>query len=288
MYAHLRKLQEIADANNGTRAEGTPGYDASVDYVAQTLRDKGFDVQTPEFERLGVDAAGQPDTHRGRPRLPRRPGFAADHHPGGGLSAVTLRPAEAAGCAAADYGDEDDEGRHRRRRRHRMLGRRQAERRRRRGRRRAARGQRPRHRRAPAGLFTPGYYQQLKVPVGVIDNDADAALRRTDAPVLLTLDAKAAMVKSRNVVAQTKTGDTHNVVMAGAHLDTVARSPGINDNGTGVAARAGNRRGAWARSRRSPTPSGSGSGVPRRRCWRGRRSMSRAWTVTSSTTSRCT
>ena len=70
----------------------------------------------------------------------------------------------------------------------------------------------------------------------MIDNDADAALRRTDAPVRLTLDAKAAMVKSRNVVAQTKTGDTHNVVVAGAHLDTVAKSPGINDNGTGVAA----------------------------------------------------
>jgi Zn-dependent M28 family amino/carboxypeptidase len=53
---------------------------------------------------------------------------------------------------------------------------------------------------------------------------------------VLTLDAKAAMVKSRNVVAQTKTGDTHNVVMAGAHLDTVSGSPGIDDNGTGVAA----------------------------------------------------
>ena len=70
----------------------------------------------------------------------------------------------------------------------------------------------------------------------MIDADADAALRRTNAPVLLTLDAKAAMVKSRNVVAQTKTGDTHNVVVAGAHLDSVAKSPGINDNGTGVAA----------------------------------------------------
>ncbi len=44
------------------------------------------------------------------------------------------------------------------------------------------------------------------------------------------------MVKSRNVVAQTKTGDTHNVVVAGAHLDSFAKSPGINDNGTGVAA----------------------------------------------------
>ena len=50
MMAHLKKLQEIADAHDGTRAMGTPGYQASVDYVANTLRDKGFDVQTPEFE----------------------------------------------------------------------------------------------------------------------------------------------------------------------------------------------------------------------------------------------
>src|SRR5689334_5111047 len=50
MMRHLNKLQEIADANKGNRALGTPGYDASVDYVAKTLRDKGFDVQTPEFQ----------------------------------------------------------------------------------------------------------------------------------------------------------------------------------------------------------------------------------------------
>ena len=29
---------------------------------------------------------------------------------------------------------------------------------------------------SPAGLFTPGYYQQLAVPVGVIGTDANAAL----------------------------------------------------------------------------------------------------------------
>ncbi|MGV0803645.1 M28 family peptidase, partial [Mycolicibacterium elephantis] len=40
----------------------------------------------------------------------------------------------------------------------------------------------------------------------------------------------------RNVLAQTKTGDTSNVVMAGAHLDSSAASPGVNDNGSGVAA----------------------------------------------------
>lgn len=41
MMGHLAKLQEIADANGGTRAVGTPGYDASVNYVAETLRARG-------------------------------------------------------------------------------------------------------------------------------------------------------------------------------------------------------------------------------------------------------
>jgi aminopeptidase S len=40
----------------------------------------------------------------------------------------------------------------------------------------------------------------------------------------------------RNVIAETKTGDPDDVVMAGAHLDTVEESPGMNDNGSGSAA----------------------------------------------------
>jgi Zn-dependent M28 family amino/carboxypeptidase len=50
------------------------------------------------------------------------------------------------------------------------------------------------------------------------------------------LDGKPVMKKSRNVVAQTKTGDAKNVVVAGAQLDSAARTPGVNDNGSGVAA----------------------------------------------------
>jgi Zn-dependent M28 family amino/carboxypeptidase len=38
------------------------------------------------------------------------------------------------------------------------------------------------------------------------------------------------------VIAETQTGRKNNVVMAGAHLDSVAAGPGINDNGTGSAA----------------------------------------------------
>ena len=148
MYVHLRKLQEIADANNGSRAEGTPGYDASVDYVAQTLRDKGFDVQTPGVRAARRGVAGKADAHRVRPRLPRRPGVAADADPGRRVERRHAAPAEACGLCRRRLRDEEDDGRHRRRRRHRLLGRRQAEHRRRRGRRRASRRQRSRRERA--------------------------------------------------------------------------------------------------------------------------------------------
>jgi Zn-dependent M28 family amino/carboxypeptidase len=236
MYTHLRKLQEIADANDRTRADGTPGYQASVDYVAQALRDKGFDVQTPEFDRLST-------TRRGNPTLTvAGQGYSVDQASlllttaPGGLSAVTLRPQKPAGCVAADYGTVsvsgaiavvDDTGCS-------VVDKHNAA---------VARGavgllvvSQPGPEGSPPDLFTPGYYQQLTVPVAVIGNDANAALRRTSAPVRLTLDSKAAMVKSRSVVAQTKSGDTSNVVLVGAHLDSGQAGPGINDNGSGVAA----------------------------------------------------
>jgi Zn-dependent M28 family amino/carboxypeptidase len=40
---------------------------------------------------------------------------------------------------------------------------------------------------------------------------------------------------SSNVIAEAKTGNPNEVVMAGAHLDSVFAGPGINDNGTGSA-----------------------------------------------------
>lgn len=236
MYTHLRKLQEIADGNRGNRAEGTPGFDATVDYVAKVLREKGFDVATPEFDRLERTEGGNPTlTVSGR-------GYHVDQAsllvptPPGGLNAITLRPQKAPGCAAADYGAVavkgaiavvDDTGC--------SVGDKQNA--------ALAKGavgllvvSAPGAGGSPTGLFAPGYYQQLTIPVGIVDKDVDAALRRTNAPVRLLLDSKPVMAKTRNVVAQTKTGDTKNIVVAGTHLESTPRSPGINDNGSGVAA----------------------------------------------------
>jgi Zn-dependent M28 family amino/carboxypeptidase len=43
-------------------------------------------------------------------------------------------------------------------------------------------------------------------------------------------------ISQYNVIAESKGGNPNNVVMAGAHLDSVRRGPGINDNGSGSAA----------------------------------------------------
>ncbi len=95
---HLQALQDIADANGGTRASGTPGYDASADYVADLLEDAGFiverqvfdfslftensssltvdavpiETQTMSYSGSGVVTGGNVDRGRPRPRARQR------------------------------------------------------------------------------------------------------------------------------------------------------------------------------------------------------------------------
>jgi aminopeptidase Y len=52
----------------------------------------------------------------------------------------------------------------------------------------------------------------------------------------LVVDATSGEVTSYNVLAESQSGDPDNVIMAGAHLDSVAGGPGIQDNGSGSAA----------------------------------------------------
>ena len=59
--AHLQALQKIADENGGNRAAGTPGYEASVEYVAGVLRGAGFEVGTPTYEVSGGRRGGRRD-----------------------------------------------------------------------------------------------------------------------------------------------------------------------------------------------------------------------------------
>ena len=92
MMGHLTKLQEIANAHDGNRALGTAGYDASVDYVAKALRDKGFDVQTPEFE-VRLPFADDPQLTVGGAAIAAKPlQFTIGTPPDGRLRAAGRRP----------------------------------------------------------------------------------------------------------------------------------------------------------------------------------------------------
>ena len=47
---HQKAWQKIADRNNGSRVSGLPGYDESVDYVVRKLKYRGYQVTRQEFE----------------------------------------------------------------------------------------------------------------------------------------------------------------------------------------------------------------------------------------------
>lgn len=55
----------------------------------------------------------------------------------------------------------------------------------------------------------------------------------TGVTVHLEADVIAEDRPTRNVIAETPGGNPHRVVVIGAHLDSVTRGPGINDNGSG-------------------------------------------------------
>ena len=236
MDVHLQKLQEIADAHGGNRADGSPGYAASVDYVVKALQDKGFEVQTPEFERLKTLNSGKPPVTVGGRTFQVDQASLLLPTPPGGITGPVLEPNRTPGCSAADYPAEaarggvavvDDTGCS-------VVTKQKAA---------TAKGAAALvvisaggRNGSPPGLFEPGYFEALALPVAVIGNDGGAALRRANGPAKVVLDGKTVRLRSRNILAQTKTGNAREVVMVGAHLDSVQAGPGINDNGSGVAA----------------------------------------------------
>jgi aminopeptidase S len=61
---HLQALQKIAEESDGNRAAGTSGYDASVEYVVDVLRDAGLKVSTPTYEASERDGEDGSESQR--------------------------------------------------------------------------------------------------------------------------------------------------------------------------------------------------------------------------------
>jgi Zn-dependent M28 family amino/carboxypeptidase len=233
MMAHLLKLQDIANANGNTRAVGKPGYDASVDYVAGKLRDKGFDVQTLQFEAHVFHAEPGSVTIGDRTFEAKALEFSLATPPIGVTGPLVTAPDDNPACNASDYGSLPVNGAV-------VL---------------VDRGTCPFAQKEAAAVQrgavamivadnvveeqmggTLGENTDVKIPVVGVSKPDGSALRLTSGPATVKLSAETKTIQARNVIAQTKTGLTSDVVMAGAHLDSVAEGPGINDNGSGVAA----------------------------------------------------
>jgi Iap family predicted aminopeptidase len=223
---HLSTLQEIADEHGGTRAAGTPGDRASVDYVAERLREARWRVQLqpvgfPYFElkRATMRLAGR--------RLRRARDFQVLSYSGSGRASGRLRQ--------LDQGCSDEEFAQLRSGELPLVGR---------GvcffRVKALNAQRAgapaivvfedvlTRRGVPSGtLAAPG----VRIPVVFVSSE----FVRDGAEVRVDVDAVSERRVTHNVIAETPRGKGRGVVMAGGHLDSVPGGPGINDNGSGAA-----------------------------------------------------
>ena len=237
MFAHLEQLQQIADANGGNRAVGSPGYDASLDYVAKTLRGKGFDVQIPEFDFRKFDPGPVSLTVNGATVSAQVLEYSVGTGPGGVSGPLIVAPGppgdDTPGCSASDYDGLPVSGAVV------LIDRGYCQ--------FSSKEEAAAQRGAVALIVadnvdeekmsaTLGARTEVKIPVIGVSKADGAKLRAQPGPTAIKVDAKVTNIKARNVIAQTKTGSTQNVVMAGAHLDSVPEGPGINDNGSGVAA----------------------------------------------------
>jgi Zn-dependent M28 family amino/carboxypeptidase len=241
--AHQAAFQAIADAEGGTRAAGTPGYDASVEYVVETLEAAGWQVELDVFDYVFTPPANLQQL------TPVSASYETGTFTGSGSGVVTgnvipvdinLVPprASTSGCDAADFAGLDFSG--------------------------------------PAdialiqrgtcafadkainaeaagaeaviifnqgdtpdreGLIigTLGGTAVVGIPVVGASFDDGAALAQPGSTALVEVDPPEDRPQV-NVIAELPGINDGNVVMAGAHLDSVQQGPGINDNGSGSAA----------------------------------------------------
>ena len=235
---HQAAFQAIANANGGNRAAGTPGYDASLAYVKERMEAAGYNVTLNAF----------PFTYVALPTLQQLTPLAASYETGaftgsgyGNVTAsvtavdINLVPprASTSGCEAADFAGFPAGNI--------ALVQRgtcafaikalNAE---------AAgalaviifnQGNSPDREPLIIGTLAPS---TANIPVIGASFADGVALAQPGSTAAITL-APPQNITQYNVIAESKEGNPSNVIMAGAHLDSVQRGPGINDNGSGSA-----------------------------------------------------
>jgi hypothetical protein len=110
LWQHLARFQSIADANpgplgHGNRDTGTPGYKASVDYVAGLMRAAGYGVTVQQYVYGNREPDGTPAfTVPGANYTYDEDWFIARNSGEGDVAARVVPPAGATdGCARGDF-----------------------------------------------------------------------------------------------------------------------------------------------------------------------------------------
>ena len=241
-FEHLQALQDIADANGGTRASGTPGYDASADYVAGLLEDAGFVVERQEFNFFSYEEISSSLSVDGAPIETQTFEFSGSGDVVGGNVVpvdldLGLGNASTSGCEAADFAGLDFSGTDDIALMQRGF---------------CAFADKAVNAEA-AGAEAAIIFNQGNadgrfdiiggtlggpvVTIPVLDLSYDDGVSLIDAiGVDLSADAVTTETTTENVIADLPGTNPDNVAMAGAHLDSVAEGPGIQDNGSGSAA----------------------------------------------------
>ncbi|MFC5744103.1 M28 family peptidase [Actinomadura rugatobispora] len=243
---HLEALQEISDYNGGNRAVSRPGYDVSVKYVVARLKKAGFTPRVQPFEYEYWEQrtpAVFAQTAPGQATYKPEEQFQTMQYSGAGdvtaSAAAVDVPASGqagtAGCEAADFqgfasgsvaliqrGGCSFEAK--------AANARAA----------GAGALVVFNLPAEQGLVNGTLGKAFPLPVVETPHALGAELTRAAQAGGLKLRVRTDTVTgtrtSSNVIAETGRGRDDNVVVVGAHLDSVPEGPGINDNGSGSAA----------------------------------------------------
>ncbi|MFT4166947.1 MAG: M28 family peptidase [Microlunatus sp.] len=247
---HERALQRIANNNGGTRASGTPGYDASAAYVAKKLKRAGYKVKVQEFTFPFFQVLEPGVSEQLTPTATSYETETLEYSGSGDVTGAivptkdviippTPEPSSTSGCESADFVPAPE------------------------GpaialiQRGTCTLQEKVANAAAAGydavlFFNEGQPERTEIPPVTVGAPADipvnglsyadgaALYAATQAgPVTGHVSASVEVDLNRktvNVLADSPKGKNANqTVVVGAHLDSVLEGPGINDNGSGSA-----------------------------------------------------
>jgi Zn-dependent M28 family amino/carboxypeptidase len=229
---HQAKLRDIALANNGTRVAGTKGYDESADYAEKVLKDAGYTVTRQEFAfQSFIELPGTSLS-----QVAPTPTAAIEtnilSYSGSGRVTATVTVVPSLGCNTADFASFTAGNIA-------LISRGSCT--------FATKATNANTAGASAVVIFNNAAGELNGTLGAeftqtiaVTSVLQSEGQRLAAIPNLRLSVVTSTVRgtatTSNIIAESKEGDANNVVMVGAHLDSVDAGPGINDNGSGSAA----------------------------------------------------